>query len=79
MITLEKIMTKEILEEAHAKEMSVIAKEKVNAKLYENGDLYILGSEIACLRIAYKWSSAKKVNVNICDDKSTWYVVLYNY
>lgn len=40
------------LELAHAKEMSRIAKETVTARLYENGDLFLFGSELACLRIA---------------------------
>ena len=54
------------LEIGHAKEMSKIAKEPVTAELYENEDLYLFGSELACLRIAQA-NRHKKTNVGVAN------------
>jgi hypothetical protein len=63
------------LELAHAKEMSKIAKEPVTAKLYENEDLILFGSEIACLRIAYK---NKEAILDYSPNLQTFYVAIYS-
>ena len=69
--------TLEELALGHAKEMSKIAKEKVTAQLYENDDLYVFGSELACLRIAYFYK-AKETNVKYSENLKTFYVAIYS-
>lgn len=67
----------EQLEVGHAKEMSKIAKETVTAKLYENGDLFLFGSELACLRIAQA-NRQKETKVNYSENLKTFYVAIYS-
>jgi hypothetical protein len=69
--------TLEELALGHAKEMSKIAKENVTAQLYENDDLYVFGSELACLRIAYFYK-AKETNVKYSENLKTFYVAIYS-
>lgn len=69
-------MTNEILETAHSKEMSKLAQEPVTARLYENGDLTLFGSEIACLRIANK-NKHKETKVDYSTNLKTWFVAIY--
>ncbi len=64
------------LEIGHAKEMSKIAKEPVTAELYENEDLYLFGSELACLRIAQA-NRHKKTNVGVANIGG-YYVAIYS-
>ena len=66
-----------ILSDAHAKEMSKIAKEEVSAHLYEDGDLFLFGSELACLRIAYA-NRHKETKVAYSDNLQTFYVAIYS-
>ena len=71
--------TKEKLELAHAKEMSKIAKEPLTAQLFENGDLFLFGSELGVLRIAYKYAKHQhnETNVGFSTPKGCYYVALY--
>jgi hypothetical protein len=69
-------ISNEKLELAHAKEMSKIAKETVTARLYENKDLVLMGSEIACLRIAQA-NRNKQTNVGYSENLNTFYVAIY--
>jgi hypothetical protein len=67
----------EELELGHSKEMSRIAKEKVSAKLYENEDLFLFGSELGCLRIAQA-TRAKETKVSYSENLKTFYVAIYS-
>jgi len=67
----------ETLELGHAKEMSKIAKEPVTAKLYENQDLFLFGSELACLRISQA-NRNKETKVNYSENLKTFYVAIYS-
>jgi|APFre7841882793_1041355.scaffolds.fasta_scaffold133296_1 hypothetical protein len=67
----------EALELEHSKEMSKIAKELVNARLYENEDLFLFGSELACLRIAQA-NRKKETKVAYSENLSTFYVAIYS-
>jgi hypothetical protein len=71
------IITLEILSRAHAKEMSKIASEEVECKLFENSDLYIFGSELACLRIMYA-NRHKETKVAYSDNLQTFFVAIYS-
>ncbi len=68
-------MTK--LELGHATEMSKIAKQPVTAKLYDNEDLFIFGSEIACLRVAQAYKS-KETKVAYSENLKTFYTAIYS-
>ena len=70
-------ITTEALEEGHAKEMSKIAKEPVFAQLYENDDLYLFGSELACLRIAQA-NRHKETKVDYSSNLKTFFVAIYS-
>ena len=70
-------ISREKLELGHAKEMSKIAKETVSAKLYENDDLVLFGTELACLRIANA-NKHKETNVNYSENLKTFYVAIYS-
>jgi hypothetical protein len=70
-------ITTEALEEGHAKEMSKIAKEPVSARLYENDDLYLFGSELACLRIAQA-NRHKETKVDYSSNLKTFFVAIYS-
>jgi hypothetical protein len=72
-----KTITIEQLESGHSKEMSKIAKEPVTAKLYENGDLFLFGSELACLRIAQA-NRNKETKVAYSSNLATFYVAIYS-
>ena len=69
--------TTEELELGYAKEMTIIAKEKVTTRLYENEDLYVFGSEIACLRIAQA-NKSKETKVAYSENLKTFYVAIYS-
>lgn len=70
--------TREHLQAGHAKEMSKIAKEKVEARLYEDGDLTLFGSEIAMLRIAYA-NRNRETKVMYSENLKTWFCSIYEY
>ena len=70
------ITTKE-LEISFAIEMSKIAKEQVTAQLYENDDLFLFGSELACLRIAYA-NKEKETKIAYSENLKTFYVAIYS-
>ena len=70
-------ITTEQLEAEHAKQMSKVAKQPVTATLYENGDLYLFGSELACLRIAQA-NRQKETRVNYSQNLKTFYVAIYS-
>jgi hypothetical protein len=65
------------LELEHSKEMSKIAKELVTARLYENEDLFLFGSELACLRIAQA-NKSKETKVAYSENLKTFYVAIYS-
>jgi len=67
----------EVLEAGHATEMSKIAKEPVTAKLYENEDLFLFGTELACLRIAQA-NRQKETKVAFSENLKTFYVAIYS-
>ena len=69
--------TTEELETAFAIEKSKIAKEAVTAKLYDNEDLFLFGSELACLRIANSIKT-KETKVNYSENLKTFYVAIYS-
>jgi hypothetical protein len=59
--------------------MGKIAKEQVTATLYENEDLFLFGSELACLRIAQSNICGKKERkVNYSENLKTFYVAIYS-
>jgi len=70
-------ITTEELELGFAIEMSKIAKESVTANLYENDDLYLFGSELACLRIAQA-NRHKETRVAYSENQKTFYVAIYS-
>lgn len=70
-------ITLETLELSHAMEMSKIAKEQVTARLYENEDLSLFGSELACLRIAQA-NKHKETRVGFSKNLNTFYVTIYS-
>jgi hypothetical protein len=70
-------ITTEELELGFAIEMSKIAKEQVTANLYENEDLYLFGTELACLRIAYA-NKHKETRVSYSENLKTFYVAIYS-
>jgi hypothetical protein len=65
------------LEAAFATEMSKVAKEVVTATLYENEDLILFGSELACLRIAQA-NKKKETRVAYSVNLQTYYVAIYS-
>lgn len=67
----------EVLELEFAAEMSKIAKEIVTAQLYENEDLYLSGSELACLRIAQA-NKHKETKVAYSENLKTFFVAIYS-
>jgi hypothetical protein len=67
----------ELLELSLATEMSKIAKETVTAKLYENEDLFLFGSELGCLRIAQA-NRQKDTKVAYSENLKTFYVAIYS-
>lgn len=71
------LFPKEKLEAEHAKEMSKIAKEPVTARIYENEDLTLFGSELACLRIAQA-NRHKETKVAYSQNLRTFYVAIYS-
>ena len=75
-MTTFKISTLE-LEAGHAYEMSKIAKEVVTAKLYENDDLFLFGSELACFRIAY-YHKLHETKVAYSEPLKSFYVAIYS-
>ncbi len=70
-------ITTEELEIAHAIEMSKIAKEQVTAQLYENEDLFLFGSKLACLRIAYA-NKQMETHVAYSENLKTFFVAIYS-
>ena len=70
-------ITTEELEIGHAIEMSKIAKEQVTARLYENDDLFLFGSELACLRIAYA-NKETETRVDYSENLKTFFVAIYS-
>lgn len=70
-------ISREKLELGHAKEMSKVAKEPVTARLYENEDLTLFGSELACLRIAQA-NRHKETKVAYSENLRTFYVAIYS-
>jgi hypothetical protein len=70
-------ISREKLELVHAKEMSKIAKETVSARLYENDDIVLFGTELACLRIANA-NKHKETNVKYSENLKTFYVAIYS-
>lgn len=70
-------ITTEELESGFAIEMSKIAKEPVTANLYENDDLYLFGSELACLRIAQA-NRNKETKVAYSENYKTFYIAIYS-
>lgn len=71
------IISMEKLAAAHATEMSKIAKEPVRAKLYENDDLYLFGSELGCLRIAQAHRK-QETKVAYSENLQSFYVAIYS-
>jgi len=66
------------LQQGFAFEMSLVAKQTVTAKLFENGDLCLFGTEIACLRIAYKYKNIDS-KTKYHKQLDTWIVVFFNF
>ena len=53
------------------------AGEKVTLRVMDN-DQFIIGSELACLRLAYLYrDSPSRINVSYSTNLETWYFVLY--
>ncbi len=71
-------IAKQELEIAHAKELSKLAKETVTAKLFDNSDLYLFGSELACYKLAYIFKN-KQTRVEYSENLKTFYVAIYKY
>lgn len=67
----------EELELAIAIEFSKIAKESVTAQVYENEDLFLFGTELACLRIAQA-NRHKETRVAYSENLKTFYVAIYS-
>jgi len=59
--------------------MGKIAKETLSAKLFNDGDLLLFGTELGCLRVAYKYKDYYKSNVEYSKERGSWCVILYGY
>jgi tRNA(Leu) C34 or U34 (ribose-2'-O)-methylase TrmL len=70
--------TTEQLENEFAIEMSKIAKQNVTARLYDNEDIFLFGSELACLRIANSYKH-KETKVSYSENLKTYYVTIYKF
>jgi len=68
--------TRSEIETAFATEMSKLAKEPVTARLYEDGDLFLFGSEIACLRLAHV-NRSYETKVEYSKNLKTFYIAIY--
>ena len=58
----------------HKKEWSILAGEPVEIKIYEN-DIYAFGSELACLRLYYKFRNCEVDKIKVAFNKSigSWF------
>ena len=71
-------LTTEQLENEFAIEFSKIAKQNVTAKLFDNEDLFLFGSELACLRIANAFKH-KETKVSYSENLNTYCVAIYKF
>ena len=62
----------------HKKEWSILAGEPVEIKIYEN-DIYAFGSELACLRLYYKFRNCEVDKIKVAFSKSIgcWFFSLF--
>ena len=58
----------------HIKEWSILAGEPVEIRIYEN-DIYAFGSELACLRLYYKFRNCEVDKIRVAFNKSigSWF------
>ena len=58
----------------HKKEWSTLAGEPVEIKIYEN-DIYAFGSELACLKLYYKFRNCEVDKIKVAFNKSigSWF------
>lgn len=58
----------------HKKEWSILAGEPVEINIYEN-DIYAFGSELACLRLYYKFRNCEVDKIKVAFNKSigSWF------
>ena len=70
---LEKIIVGDRLKR-HIKDWSDIAGETIEIKIYEN-DIYAFGSELACLRLYYKFRNCEVDKIKVAFNKSigSWF------
>jgi len=73
MKNLQELSTPERLEK-HKKEWSILAGEIVEIKIYEN-DIYAFGSELACLKLYYKFRNCEvdKIKVDFSKQLGSWF------
>lgn len=76
-LSLEKISTPGRLER-HKKDWSNLAGESVEIKIYEN-DIYAFGTELACLRLYYKFRhcDVDKIRVAFSKPSGSWFFSLF--
>ena len=62
----------------HIKDWSDIAGETIEIKIYEN-DIYAFGSELACLRLYYKFRNCEVDKIKVAFSKSigSWFFSLF--
>ena len=70
---LQELSTPERLEK-HKKEWSILAGESVEIRIYEN-DIYAFGSELACLKLYYKFRNCEvdKIKVDFSKQLGSWF------
>lgn len=73
MKNLQELSTLERLER-HKKEWSILAGEPVEIKIYEN-DIYAFGSELACLKLYYKFRNCEVDKIKVIFNKQlgSWF------
>lgn len=62
----------------HKKEWSTLAGEPVEIKIYEN-DIYAFGSELACLRLYYKFRNCEVDKIKVAFSKTigSWFFSIF--